>query len=88
MSVSNSLVRINTVDLKYNKSTKTLIGHSDILNIGTPKVIEVKSHITNRVVKFVVNTAKMIENEFFDGEECHYVAEDDVSAKYLVIVSY
>lgn len=83
-----TVVRINTVDLEYNKGRKTLLGHSDRLNIGNPKVIEVKSHVTNRVVTFVLDNEKMIANEFFDGEESHYVATDDVSAKYLIIVAY
>ena len=83
-----TVVRINTVDLTYNKGSKTLVGKADSLQIGFPKVIEVKSHITNRVVTFITDTQKMIDNDFFDGEEMHYVAtESDVPAKHLVLLA-
>ena len=83
-----SVIRINTVDLQYNKGTKTLIGCADTMGIGFPEKIEVKSHVTKRVVTFMRNTQKMIDNEFFDGEESHYIAtENDVPAQYLVLLA-
>lgn len=83
-----SIVRINTVDLEYHKGTKTLIGKADTLGIGFPDTVEVKSHITNRVVAYRTNKEKMWENEGFDGEEMHYLATElNVPAKYLVLLA-
>ena len=84
-----SVVRINTVDLTYNKGRKTLVGYADSLGIGFPSIVEVKSHVTNRVVTFHIDTEKMIDNEFFDGEESHYMAtEQDVPAKHLILLAH
>jgi hypothetical protein len=83
-----SVVRINTVDLEYNKGRKTLVGCADRLGIGFPSIVEVKSHITNRVVTFIRDEQKMIDNEGFDGEESHYLAtEYNVSAQHLVLLA-
>lgn len=80
---------ISTLFLEYQKQRKTLIGKASYWGRGFPTTVVVTSHHTNRVVKYFVDEEVMLNNEFFDGEECHYLANDPtVSAQKLVITGY
>lgn len=84
-----SIVSISTSALGYNKQRKTLIGKASYWGSGFPTTVEVTSHHTNRVVTYFVDEEVMLNNEFFDGEECHYLANDPtVAAQKLVVTDY
>ena len=72
------MIEISTSRLQYNPKTRTLIGYSRDLCLVPrfPAELRVRSHHTGRVTTFVQDTEKAMQNEYWDGEECHYFSPE------------
>lgn len=82
---------LTTATMQWRSASRTLIADNSKLppkfRSKLPSTVQVKSHKTGRVVSFRLDQKKMIENEFYDGLETHYVTDEPVAAKYLVVLN-
>jgi hypothetical protein len=66
-------IQIDLAYFDYDNTTKTLRTNSENLGGTFPRVIEIRSHHTGRVARFVVDEARETEMEGWDGELCEYI---------------
>ena len=70
----------------YNKQTKHLTMYNEAY---VPPEFFIRSNHTGRTVRFIVDQADMIRNEFYDGEVVTYVpvrAEEPINVTRVVII--
>jgi len=82
-----NLLKLNTVDCDFDASKGILKCRSGVGNY--PQVVEVTSHHTGKVVRFVRDEELAIANEGWDGEECWYKPQEILPrVDYLVLFAH
>lgn len=66
-------IKLSTSDFSYMKASKTLVKSASGV---FPEKIVVTSHHTGKVIKFMMDTAAAIKNEFWDGEQMEYTSHE------------
>lgn len=78
-----------TVSLKncfFNRERKSLVVSSDLTR-GFPAEVNVRSHFTDRVVRFVPDHEAAERYEFWDGEEMWYRPTEEIKNVDCLVVS-
>ena len=87
-SFAQKVFAANLSDFKYNKTNNTLYGCSEQFGGCFPVTIDVKSHVTGSVVRFVVDQAAAIDAEFWDGEMMQYKSTNSRASRMVLSHSY
>jgi hypothetical protein len=78
-------------DFEYDKARKVLsIKRDSFYYEGRfPREVKVKSHITGRIIKFVMDEEAAIQAEFWDGEMYEYIpAAGEIVPNVATLVIY
>jgi hypothetical protein len=91
MTTQNPII-LRQVDLscfKYDKARKMLIASTAQVGLPMgrfPEFLEVRSHHTGRVVKWIFDNHAAMQAEFWDGEEAHYFTHEDLKTVETLVI--
>jgi len=77
---------------KLNKLTGTILIQrhqlTQELQPGFPATISITSHHSGKTVNFVQDNLAARANDYWDGEEMHYIPEEPTKTRWRVVVYY
>jgi len=77
-------MQVKSNEFEFRKASKVLVMSG--FEASFPAQIDVESSASGRIVRFVVDQEAAMDNEFWDGEEMHYVPSEALpNVKHLVL---
>ncbi len=83
----NSIVVETNREVSWNPETRTFSCYSESWAGAFPEKLSIRSHLTGKVMVFERDVELALKNEFWDGEECHYVNRE-INCKAVITHAY